>query len=571
MLLDRFELLEELGRGASGVVYRARERSCGRIVAVKLLSEFRAGVGQAPLRVRLQREAQLLSRVSHPNVLRVLAAAGEREIPFLVTEYVAGQSLQDLLSERGALSVMETVSLMAQAARGLDAIHREGVLHRDIKPANLLVTPDGGLKIGDFSIASELDAQLDRLERDQGVWGSPAYLAPERWRDDACDGTSDLYSLGVVLYVALTREHPFAAESVAELERRVLNDPPRPIESLRPELPSALCRVVMRLLDKDPAIRFRSGLDCAVALEQTLLDVPNAPVAWAAPAERGLQAQDFAACTQRVRPRWTARRPSWTWSSVTTVVSVGIGLALGWGIQPRATAELLVPGQARWQASVPAQESDWANSVPPPVIELPVIEPPARSELASNRPVSPRGPTVSTRQMRTKVEPNHAARQHQVLRPPPQPALVQASAPLPVAAPLSAAAQTEKAPNAPLPVSLRQTAAPEPPQAVLEEPGRGVIEIAHTLSEGLIEVRLGGRRVALQRFHGHSAPTIASFRAPAGRHAVTVVLLSAVDRVESRLDWNQEWGAGEFVPKRLVLAGSGSERRLVAADPAAGD
>jgi len=201
----RYEILAELGRGAMGVVYRARDPKINRVVAVKTVSL----AGQPPdaeleYRERFFREAEAAGRLSHPGIVTIYDVGEEPETraPYIVMEFVNGPSLEKLLSEQDhTLRLEQALQLTLELAEALDCAHGQGVVHRDLKPANILITEDGHAKIADFGIAKLNLANLTLAGR---ILGTPAYMSPEQLNGDEVDGRSDLFSLGVILYTVLT-------------------------------------------------------------------------------------------------------------------------------------------------------------------------------------------------------------------------------------------------------------------------------------------------------------------------------------------------------------------------------
>lgn len=243
-----FLLLEELGRGGMGGVFRGRRGS--QLVALKVMT------GESPeLRARFLREGELLARLQHPHIVRVLERGKVRETPFLVLELVEGESLA-LRLRRGPLSLAEMADWFVPVARALGYAHSMGVTHRDVKPANILRAHGGHVKLVDFGVAVDEDS-LRLTQTGQHV-GTPNYFAPERAQPLApeLEKYSDQYSLGVTLFEAMTGALPFRGEDpVALLLRHVRDVPPVP-SSLRPELPAELDALILRLLAKDPGERF---------------------------------------------------------------------------------------------------------------------------------------------------------------------------------------------------------------------------------------------------------------------------------------------------------------------------
>ncbi len=225
----RYEILAELGRGAMGVVYKARDPKINRVVAVKTVSL----AGQSPeeereYRERFFREAEAAGRLSHPGIVTIFDVGEEPETraPYIVMEFVGGQSLDKLLSRNDHKLPLETaLQLTLELAEALDCAHGQGVVHRDLKPANILLTEDGHAKIADFGVAKLNLANHTLAGR---ALGTPAYMSPEQLNGEAVDGRSDLFSLGVVLYTVLTGYRPFQGNSAITVSFKVVNRDPLP-------------------------------------------------------------------------------------------------------------------------------------------------------------------------------------------------------------------------------------------------------------------------------------------------------------------------------------------------------
>jgi serine/threonine protein kinase len=264
--LDRYEIDAELGRGAMGVVYRARDLKLNRTVAIKTVSI--AGLEPAEeqeYRRRFVVEAQAAGRLSHPGIITIFDVRDDAE-PYLVMEYVEGQSLQQLVSrEHRTLPLSTTLRLIQELAEALHYAHARGVVHRDIKPANILVTADGHPKIADFGIAKLNQSELTLPGQ---VLGSPAYMAPEQLSEAGVDARSDLFSLGVILYYMLTGHRPFQGNSATTVCFKLVNHEPLPVSAFESKLPLELDRIVSRAMAKDPAQRYQTGLAMASDLQR---------------------------------------------------------------------------------------------------------------------------------------------------------------------------------------------------------------------------------------------------------------------------------------------------------------
>ncbi|WP_204053143.1 serine/threonine-protein kinase [Microbispora siamensis] len=246
----RYELEELIGQGGMGEVWRGRDLRGHRPVAVKILAPQVAGVAS---RERFAREARAAARVVHPNVVTVLDVGEQDARPYLVMELLTGRSLAAELLDRGRYGVAEACGLMSQAAAGLDAAHRAGVVHRDVKPANLHLTASGVLKVVDFGVA-QVASEAARLTMVGTVVGTAAYLAPEQIDGRGGGSACDLYALGCVCYELLCGHPPFTG-SAPELVYQHIHQAPVPPGRHRPDIPAELERLIMALLAKDPAAR----------------------------------------------------------------------------------------------------------------------------------------------------------------------------------------------------------------------------------------------------------------------------------------------------------------------------
>src|SRR5213079_3209398 len=239
-----------------------------RPVAIKRLAENLAADGG--FKQRFLREARLAARLSHPNIVGVYDVGEDDGLPFIVMEYVEGQTLADLLRRRGRLEPDEAVALTLQACAGLETAHEAGLVHRDVKPQNLLVTPGGTVKIADFGIARSLDGT--HLTQAGTVLGTAGYLAPEQAAGETVTAAADVYALGAVLYELLTGRPPYVAESLTELFLKQRHGSITPVRELARDVPAALEDTVMRALARDPRYRPES----AAALAGELRGAPTA-------------------------------------------------------------------------------------------------------------------------------------------------------------------------------------------------------------------------------------------------------------------------------------------------------
>jgi len=273
--LGKYQILEQVGRGGMGVVWKARDPDLQRTVAIKVLAPHLA---QSPVaRRRFLREARAAAAISHPNVLTIHSVEEEHETPFLVMEYVSGLSLKEFISERKSLDFVEVLRLSAQVAQGLAAAHACGVIHRDIKPGNVMLHKGGTrARLTDFGLARAAFDNADLTSNDQTV-GTPAYMAPEQVRGNPVDVRSDLFSLGCLMYALVSRSSPFQGRSSAETVHRILDVTPLPLETVEPSTPAGFSEVVMKLIAKKPEDRYQSAQEVAEILQRVLVQLNQAP------------------------------------------------------------------------------------------------------------------------------------------------------------------------------------------------------------------------------------------------------------------------------------------------------
>lgn len=299
--LGRYQVEAEIGRGAMGVVYRARDPKIDRLVAIKTISL----AGQEPedeqdYRERFLQEARAAGRLSHPGIVTIYDAGEQPETrePYLVMEYVSGQSLNRLLfAADGKLPVETALQFVIEIAEALDYAHSQGVIHRDIKPANILITEDGHAKIADFGVA-RLNQTL--TTHTGQIFGSPAYMAPEQLTRGHADARSDLFSVGVMLYSMITGFRPFQGNSAETVCFKLMNVEPVPVTSFQAEVHPRLDRIVARAIAKEPDERFQTGSELARDLREFLTSIngdvptPGPLPLWATQTTRDLQLHNSA-------------------------------------------------------------------------------------------------------------------------------------------------------------------------------------------------------------------------------------------------------------------------------------
>jgi serine/threonine-protein kinase len=261
--LGRYRLLGELGRGAMGVVYRAEDPMLSRTVAIKTISMVADAEERAEYEKRFYQEAKAAGGLSHPNVVTIYDIGHAGDVVYMAMEYVEGTELRDLL-QGGRLDAAAAVDIAAQVAEGLAYAHARGVVHRDVKPANIMVSRDGPAKIMDFGIArmraSDVKTQTGML------LGSPKYMAPEQLLGGPIDPRCDIFSLGVVLYEALTGAPPFSGADISQIMYQIVHATPPPPSAVNSRVPPMLDLVVAKALAKDPAARYQDARALAADL-----------------------------------------------------------------------------------------------------------------------------------------------------------------------------------------------------------------------------------------------------------------------------------------------------------------
>jgi serine/threonine protein kinase len=267
--LGRYKIRGEIGRGAMGIVYLARDTQIARLVAIKTISLLgQDSDEEREYRERFLLEAQAAGRLSHPGIVSIFDVGEETRTrsPYIVMEYVDGRSLKKLLKETPEkLPLGVALRLVQRVAEALDYAHSQGVVHRDIKPANILVAAAGNPKVTDFGIAKLNQAHLTLPGQ---VLGSPAYMAPEQLGGEGVDARSDLFSLGVILYTMLTGHRPFQGNSATTVCFKLVNHDPLPVTVFDPKLPPELGRLVMHAMAKNPSERYQTGMEMALAIGQ---------------------------------------------------------------------------------------------------------------------------------------------------------------------------------------------------------------------------------------------------------------------------------------------------------------
>jgi serine/threonine-protein kinase len=263
--VGKYRVLERLGRGGMGIVYKALDETLDREVAIKVLNP---DLGDAELLKRFRAEAISLARLNHSGIATIYELHRHDDDLLMVMEFVRGETLQSLSERLGPLEPPQAAHVCIQILDALAHAHRAGVIHRDLKPANVMITDTGTVKVMDFGIARMLGAE--HFTHAGYMMGTPAYMAPEQVLGEAIDGRADIYSVGVVFYRLLSRQLPFQADTAISMAQKQVTEPPTPIRTFRPELPAWCQSIIAKALSKAPADRFQTAEAFRSALREAV-------------------------------------------------------------------------------------------------------------------------------------------------------------------------------------------------------------------------------------------------------------------------------------------------------------
>lgn len=308
--LGRYLVLEKLGSGAMGVVYKAFDEKLERHVAIKTFSlagmkhasvapssnaetrdlpskqktvrletasdpvKEESSVSGATLELFLE-EAKIAAKLTHPNICGIYDIGSVEDVNFFVMEYVEGDTLETLIASGADIPLPDRLSILSKLARAIHYAHVSGVVHRDIKPANIIIRHDGEPKIMDFGIAKLHTGKLIGRSNVSGIFGTPLYMSPEQIRGDEVDGRSDIFSLGVVAYRFITGHQPFDGKTLEEIFKNILNRRPAPPSSIAEDIPADLDRILLNAMEKDREKRYRLGNELSDALQLSLNDIEH--------------------------------------------------------------------------------------------------------------------------------------------------------------------------------------------------------------------------------------------------------------------------------------------------------
>lgn len=279
--LGRYIIIEELGQGAMGVVYKAVDPLIDRTVAIKTINLDLSKDELESFEKRFQREVQSAGKLNHPNIVTVYDVGRTEGVAYMAMEFLEGKELREILDSGVVLPVEKVVHIAAQICDGLAFAHEHGIIHRDVKPANVMVIKNGMVKITDFGIAQVSSASRTMAGM---VMGSPKYMSPEQVVGQTVDGRSDIFSLGVVLYEMLTGKTPFVGDNISAIMYQILNEEPIPPKAFNQNIPDSLSHIILRALAKHPDARYQTAKELGRDLRKyKTLEIP-APGEPAAPA-----------------------------------------------------------------------------------------------------------------------------------------------------------------------------------------------------------------------------------------------------------------------------------------------
>jgi eukaryotic-like serine/threonine-protein kinase len=331
LIAKRYELEEVVGTGGMSTVYRAHDQLLERNVALKVLHPHYADDEEYVERFR--REARSVAQLSHPHIVTVIDRGEDDGQQFIVFEYIDGENLKQLVERTGPLPTRRAIELAVEIADALAFAHEHGLIHRDVKPQNVLITPDGDAKVTDFGIARSLEVEHGMTQTGT-VLGTSNYLSPEQASGKATTPSTDVYSLGVVVYELLTGDVPFPGENFVAIAMKHINDPPPDLLERRPDVPLRLAAAVDRALEKDPGRRFATMAEFAAELRRCLseLDAPDAERTLIVPSPVLRESRPHRARTTR------SRAPIYVALALVAVAAIVVGILELGGAKGKAHA-----------------------------------------------------------------------------------------------------------------------------------------------------------------------------------------------------------------------------------------
>ena len=588
--IGKYHIVELIGEGAMGVVYRATDSVLGRTVAIKVMSASIAR--QEDLRQRFLREAQAAGSLQHPNVVTIYDLGELDGHLFIAMEYVHGTDLEKLMDLSEPLSLQSKLDIVVDVLTGLSYAHRKGIVHRDIKPQNIRVGDDGRAKIMDFGVAHLASSSITRTGL---VVGTPSYMAPEQVMGGKALPETDIFAVGAVLYQLLTGEKPFEAPTLQSLFYKIVTDMPKPIVESMPGLPPALDRITRKALAKDPAARYSTALEMANEITHVRAQLSGAPypasisletvAVTQAEAERTLAAEKTAAAkTPAVAtvgaPEKSAQRVSPMLLGAAGAAAV---LLVAWLAFGRGNDELPNPPQNSPAAVSPVNENSVASTATTNS-EVPASAPridstPAPAAALPPAPVAaPKKRDTREAQQSTMERIRESLKKRPVEKkaaatppPPPPPPVVRA----PVVAPPTVVAQQppreELRETATLPVRPPPPAAPEPAPAKVENPATEIAGVVAAYARAIESRDVGAVRRAYPGLTPEQARGFEQFFESARSINVTfrvVGLETSGNSADARLVGTYEYVSGSRTERQPVsfaasLRNDGSSWRLV--------
>ncbi|HYL81660.1 MAG TPA: bifunctional serine/threonine-protein kinase/formylglycine-generating enzyme family protein [Candidatus Acidoferrum sp.] len=422
-LLGRYEILQELGRGAMGVVYKARDPNIDRLVAIKVISP-EAGMDPAKakeLRDRFQREARAAGRLSHPNIVTIYDCSEVEGRAYIAMEFIEGQTLEGLIHADHLFAVEDVGAIGNQVAQALDYAHQHGIVHRDIKPANIMLTTTGMVKVADFGIARIAEQSVTRTGL---AVGTPNYMSPEQVAGQKVDGRSDQFSLAVMLYELLSGEKAFPGDSLTTVLYRIMQEEPIPLRRVNPGMSDDVDAVLRKAMSKNPANRYPRaadfGRDLMIVASGGTVAVSAAPPSLDSTAPDGVDTSKIAGLKTQTRMPSSAGDGTQAMDAAPVEAPAGPGvrktpwhLIVGAG----AVAVIVAVGLLLWLR--PTSPPPIVQQPPPPVVETPkpatpppIVEekpkPVHLVEILLAKEVRPDGRPVGTSKQFSSAEPQVA-------------------------------------------------------------------------------------------------------------------------------------------------------------------
>ena len=376
--IGKYHILELVGEGAMGVVYKAKDSVLDRTVAVKVMND--AIARQDELRTRFLREAQAAASLQHPNVVSIYDLGEVDGHLFIAMEFVQGADLEALMQQHEPLSLQQKLDIIIDVLTGLTFAHKRGIVHRDIKPANIRIAEDGRAKLMDFGVAHLTSSQLTSTG---ASLGTPVYMSPEQITGGKATPATDIFAVGAVLYELLTGNKPFDSQTLQGLFYKILTEKPTPIREVMPGLPSALDHIVEKAMAKDAPQRYQSALDMANDLSgvRSMLSGPGYPssVSLSATVEHAIRRSQQAAKVRMVRRELIAGG----------VLAAALVIAVGWWQAGKGRAPAATPVSSATPAPPPVPDSAARATATPPTTVAAAPTPPASAARADSTPTAP--------------------------------------------------------------------------------------------------------------------------------------------------------------------------------------